>query len=73
MAFADALAKLSAEDKKDILIDVAILPTIEDDKLLDKTEHGNILRAGEKLGFSVEEIEAAIEEQLRLVGATTEG
>lgn len=72
MALSDVLAKLSAADKKTILVDVAILPAIEEDKYLDKDEQGNIMRAGKKLGFSDAEIEAAVEEQLKAVGATKE-
>lgn len=72
MALSDVLAKLSDEDKRTILVDIAILPTIEEDKYLDEDEQGNIMRAGKKLGFSDAQIQAAVDEQLKALGATKE-
>ena len=72
MALQEALAKLTVEDKKAILAEVIILPTIEVDKSLSKEEYGDILLAGKKLGFSEEEIKAEIDVQVKKVGAVIE-
>ena len=72
MALQEALAKLTAEDKKAILAEVIILPTIEVDKSLSKEEYGDILLAGKKLGFTEEEIKAEIDVQVKKVGAVIE-
>jgi hypothetical protein len=72
MALVDTLKKLTTEDRMALLVDVVILPTIEEDKLLSQDEREDIERAGLKLGFSSSDIEAAVHEQLRAQGAELE-
>jgi len=72
MALADTLKKLTAEDKMTILVECCILPAIVADNFLSKDEKGDIERAGRKLGFSNAEIEAAIQAQLKALGAKME-
>ena len=61
MALKDVLAKLTKQDKLEILRHIVILPMIEVDKSLSQEELGDALLSGKKLGFSEEEVRAEVE------------
>ena len=72
MALDDALAKLTREDKLEILRHIVILPMIEVDKSLSQEELGDALLSGKKMGFSKEEVQAEIDPLVKSVGAVIE-
>ena len=67
-----ALAKLSAEDKREILRHIVILPMIEEDKSLSVEEQGDAELSGKKMGFTKEEVWSEIKPLVESVGGVIE-
>ncbi len=72
MALQDALAKLSLDDKLEILRHIVILPMIEVDKSMSQEELGDALLSGKKLGFPDKKVKAEIDALVKSVGAVIE-
>ncbi len=69
MSLQSVLAKLSEEDKREILVHLIILPTIELDKSLSQEELSNILLSGKKMGFTEKETKSAVDKEVKAIGA----
>ena len=72
MPIKDVLAKLTLDDKKEILRHIVILPMIEDDKSLSQEELEDIKASGHKLGFDSNAIMSEVETLVKQIGAVIE-
>ena len=70
MTLDETLAKLTRDDKLEILRHIVILPMIEVDKDLSEDELGDALLSGKKMGFTEDEVRAEIVPLVQSVGAT---
>lgn len=72
MSIEAALAKLTRDDKMEILREIVIRPMVEEDQSLSQEELGDALLAGSKMGFSESEIRQEIDAVVQQEGAIIE-